>query len=127
MIGYVPIAGDIAGFVIDMAESKSEVEDSREFITGQFDRLENAMIYSTFDCSVNFVQYDAVDNEQLILYTQSGRKTADIVSNVNDALGTEITEADVVRNPNEITNLIDQLIAENPENEDKYNDAIKGN
>lgn len=126
VIGYVPIAGDIAGFAIDIAESRAEAEETREFIAGQFESLESAMIYRTFDCSVNFVQHDTADNEQLILYTQSGRKTADIVSNVNDALGTEITEVDVVRNPNEISKLIDQLIAENPENADKYNDAIKG-
>lgn len=126
VIGYVPLVGDIAGFAMDMAENRAEAEEAREFIAGQFDSLESAMIYRTFDCSVNFVQHDTADNEQLILYTQSGRKTADIVSNVNDALGTEIAEADVVRNPNEISKLIDQLIAENPENADKYNDAIKG-
>lgn len=126
VIGYVPLVGDIAGFAMDMAENRAEAEEAREFIAGQFDSLESAMIYRTFDCSVNFVQHDTADNEQLILYTQSGRKTADIVSNVNDALGTEITEVDVVRNPNEISKLIDQLIAENPENADKYNDAIKG-
>ena len=126
VIGYVPIAGDIAGFAIDMAESRAEADAAREFITGQFDTLESAMIYRAFDCSVNFVQYDTVDNEQLTLYTQSGRKTADIVNSVNDALGTQITVADVVTKPNEISNLIDQLIAENPENADRYNDAIKG-
>ena len=126
VIGYVPIAGDIAGFAIDMAESRAEADAAQKFITGQFDTLESAMIYRAFDCSVNFVQYDTVDNEQLTLYTQSGRKTADIVNSVNDALGTEITEADVVTKPNEISNLIDQLIAENPENADRYNDAIKG-
>ena len=126
VIGYVPIAGDIAGFAIDMAESRAEAEAAQKFITGQFDTLESAMIYRAFDCSVNFVQYDTVDNEQLALYTQSGRKTADIINSVNDALGTEITDADVVTKPNEISNLIDQLIAENPENADKYNDAIKG-
>lgn len=126
VIGYVPIAGDIAGFAIDMAESRAEADAAQKFITGQFDTLESAMIYRAFDCSVNFVQYDTVDNEQLALYTQSGRKTADIINSVNDALGTEITEADVVTKPNEISNLIDQLIAENPENADRYNDAIKG-
>lgn len=126
VIGYVPIAGDIAGFAIDMAESRAEADAAREFITGQFDSLESAMIYSTYDCSISFVQYDTADNKQLTLYTQSGRKTADIVERVNAALGTEITETDVVMNPNEICNLIEELRAENPENGDKYNDAIKG-
>ena len=126
VIGYVPIAGDIAGFAIDIAMSRAEAEAATNFITGQFDSLESAMIYTTFDCSINFVQYDITDNNQIALYVQTGRKTADIVNRVNAALGAEITETDVVMNPNEICNLIEELRVENPENGDKYNDAIKG-
>lgn len=125
VIGYVPIAGDIAGFAMDMAESRVEAEAAANFITGQFDTLECTKIYSEFDCCVNFVEYDIADNNQVTLYVQTGVGTANAVKSVNEALGTQITEAEVLNNPNGIYNLTEELFEENPENEDKYNYAIK--
>ena len=125
VIGYVPIAGDIAGFAIDMAESRADAEAAANFITGQFDTLEGTKIYSEFDCCANFVEYDIADDNQVTLYVQTGVDTTDIISSVNAELGTQITEAEVLSNPNGIYNLTEELFEENPENEDKYNYAIK--
>ena len=125
VIGYVPIAGDIAGFAMDMAESRAETEAATNFITGQFDTLESTKIYNDFDCSVSFVEYDIVDNNQVTLYVQTGVDTANAVKRVNEALGTQITEAEVLKNPNGVYNLTEELFEENPENEEKYNYAIK--
>lgn len=127
VIGYVPIAGDIAGFAIDIAESRAEAEAAENFITGQFDTLESSTIYRDFDCCVSFVEYDIVDNNQVTLYVQTGVDTANTVKCVNEALGTQITEAEVLKNPNGIYNLTEKLFEENPENEEKYNYAIKNN
>ena len=123
-VGYIPLLGDIAGFGVDMAISQAEAEENCQFITGQFNGMESALIYSNFDCSVNFVQCDMADNSQITIYAQTGENTADIIARVNEKLGIEITEDEVVTSPNDVDSLIEQLEKENPDNEDRYEEAI---
>lgn len=125
VIGYVPIAGDVAEFVIDVKEAEQEAKENREFISGQFDSLESADIYSEFNCSVSFAEYDTTDKQEITVYAHKGSNTDMFVRNVNEAMETQITEDEVVKNPNGINELKKKLFEENPENADKYNDAIK--
>lgn len=107
-----------------MAVSQAEAEENCQFITGQFNGMESALIYSNFDCSVNFVQCDMADNSQITIYAQTGENTADIIARVNEKLGIEITEDEVVTSPNDVDSLIEQLKKENPDNDDRYDEAI---
>ena len=123
-VGYIPLIGDIAGFGVDMAISQAEAEENCQFITGQFNGMESALIYSNFDCSVNFVQCDMADDSKITIYAQTGENTADIIARVNEKFGIEITEDEVVTSPNDVDSLIEQLEKENPDNEDRYEEAI---
>ena len=123
-IGYIPIAGDIASFAVDMTVSSQKAEEDAVFIKGQFDGLESAKVYSDFDCSVSIVQYKMADNEQEIVYAYAGENTFEIVANVNEALSTTISGQDVIENPNEVWKTRCQKIEENPENGDRYDEAV---
>lgn len=123
-IGYIPFIGDVAGFGIDMMQEKAEAENVRKFMTGQFESIENANVYSDFDCSVSFVQHNTADSSSNMIYVQAGENTADIIERVNEKLGTKITESEVITKPNDIHSLINQLKEENPDNEDRYDEAI---
>ena len=107
-----------------MAISQAEAEENCQFITGQFNGMESALIYSNFDCSVNFVQCDMADDSKITIYAQTGENTADIIARVNEKFGIEITEDEVVTSPNDVDSLIEQLEKENPDNEDRYEEAI---
>ena len=61
---------------------------------------------------------------QAELPTITGENTADIIARVNEKLGIEITEGEVVTSPNDVDSLIEQLKKENPDNEDRYDEAI---
>ena len=123
-IEYIPIAGDIASFAVDMTVSSQKAEEDAVFIKGQFDGLESAKVYSAFDCSLSIVQYKMADNEQEIVYAYAGENTFEIVANVNEALSTTISGQDVIENPNEVWKTICQRIEENPENGDRYDEAV---
>ena len=123
-IEYIPIAGDIASFAVDMTVSSQKAEEDAVFITGQFDGLESAKVYSDFDCSTSTVQYKMADNEQEIVYAYAGEYTFEIVENVNEVLSTNISGQDVIENPNEVWKTRCQKIEENPENGDRYDEAV---
>ncbi len=126
--GAVPIVGDIAGLGMDVATEQIKQEQALEFVEGQFETIKSAQIYGQFDCSVNDVHFDTAENPHHVLYAYEGEKTEDKVGNMNELLQTElekeISKGDVVTNPNSVYDLYLELLEKNPDNQDKYDEAV---
>ena len=78
----------------------------------------------------SFVYFDTDNNQEQVIYGQSGENTADILKRVNekmDLAGTKnaITMEQVITNPDEVRNIINELYKENPDYEDRYDEAIQ--
>lgn len=87
-------------------------------------------IYSDFDCSANFVYYDTDSSQEQVVYAQSGENTVDILKRVNekmDLVGTEnaITIEQVIAEPNEVRNIINDLYKKDPDYKDRYDEAVQ--
>ncbi len=128
VVGAVPVVGDIAGLGWDVTMEQIKQEQALEFTEGKFDEIANACIYSDFDCSVNFVQYDTAENSQYTLYAYGGEATRERVENVNvffqEEIGTGITQEDVLTNPNKIYDMYEEFIDKARGNKDRYDEAI---
>lgn len=128
VVGAVPLVGDIAGLGLDVAMEQVKQERALEFVGGQFDTIESVNIYEHFDCSVNDVHFDTAENVQDILYAYEGQKTEERVERVNELLQTElekgILKEDVITNPNSIYELYLELLEKNPDNKDRYDEAV---
>lgn len=128
VVGTVPIVGDIAGLGMDVVMEQVKQEYALEFIEGQFRTMDSANIYEDFDCSVNDVHFDTTENTHEVLYAYEGEKTEERVRRVNEILQTEleirISKEDVVTNPNSVYDLYLELLERNPDNQDRYDEAV---
>lgn len=120
-IKAVPFAGDVVGFGIDVAIEQQEQEKAIEFIEGEFEKIEKADIYSDFDCSVNFVQYDTVENSEYTLYAYEGEQTSERVKRVS-ALFQEGLEKGITQK--EVFDLYEEFKRKDIGNKDRYDEAI---
>lgn len=101
-VGFIPYAGDIIGFGIDLAEDEVDVKENNDFITKQFDSLKAANIYSDFGCSTSYVQYNISENKDIVVYSYEGEHTQDIITAFNNEFNTNYSVKDVVSNPDSI-------------------------
>jgi hypothetical protein len=128
VIKTVPIAGDVAGFVLDEVVEQAEQKEAFEFIEGKFDEVSKAYIYSNFGCSVNYVHYNTAENSAQILYSYGGEKTDERVERADalfqEKLGQGLTKEEVLTNPNKVYNLYEALIEKDVHNKDLYDNAV---
>ncbi len=128
VVGAVPLVGDIAGLGFNVAIEQAKQEQALEFVEGQFDSTASTQIYEDFDCSVNDVHFNTAENIQDVLYAYGGEKTAERVERVNDLfqveLGKGITQEDVITNPSGVYDLYKELLEKNPDNKDRYDEAV---
>lgn len=122
--GYIPVVGDIVIFGYDMVLNEEEAKQNNDFIEGQFDSIEAAMLYSDFGCSTSIVEYDIANKKDTIVYAYIGEDTQEIVDRVNNKMNTDFNVQDVICNPNKILSEKNQLFNADPENEDLYEEAI---
>lgn len=129
-IGYVPLVGNILSFIGDSTVGYIEGVNDASFVSGQVKILKEMNIYSDFDCSANFVYYDTDSSQEQVVYAQSGENTVDILKRVNekmDLVGTEnaITIEQVIAEPNEVRNIINDLYKKDPDYKDRYDEAVQ--
>lgn len=124
-IGFVPVAGDVASFVIDTAADYQKNKQNAEYIEGQFNDLKAADIYSNFDCYVNYVEYDTADSEGIKIAAVQGENTKAIVDKLNSSMGITISVKEVLTEPTELFEEIWKLTEDNPEKQKLYNDALE--
>lgn len=126
-VGYIPLAGDVIGFGVDLAQKEQEAKENNTFIKGQFDSLKAANVYSDFDCSTSFVKYDTSKKKKLSVYAYDGEDTGEIVDRVNKKLNSDFNVQDVVNNPNDVYKKKEEIFSADHDNEDLYDDAVRGN
>ena len=124
------MVGNTLSFIGDGTVGYIEAVNDALFTKGQVKIMKEMNIYRDFDCSANFVYYDTDNNQEQVIYVQSGQNTADILKRVNekmDLAGTKnaITMEQVITNPDEVRNIINELYKENPDYEDRYDEAIQ--
>lgn len=124
-IGYVPVVGDVASFVIDAAADYQENKQNAEYIIGQFNDLEEADIFRNFDCCVNYVEYDTADSEGIKIAAVQGENTKARVDKLNSSMGFTISVKDVLTSPAELFEEIWKLTEDNPEKQKLYNDVVE--
>lgn len=127
-IKAVPFAGDVVGFGIDVALEQQEQEKAIEFIEGEIGEADKAIVYSHYDCSVNYVHYDIAEKSEHTLYAYDGEETGERVRRVDalfhEKLGKGISQGDVFENPKGVYHLYQELIEKDIDNKDRYDEAI---
>lgn len=129
MVGSVPYVGSVLTFIMDATDATVDYQsglNDAQFIAGEFEQLEQENIYTIFGCSANLIAYDAMDNKEKVLFVQPGVNTQAIILGVNTELGTKFTMEDIIARPNEVQNIIDQLLEANPEYRNRFNRGIRG-
>ncbi len=128
IVGTVPLVGDFVGLGVDIALEEAKQEKAMAFIEGQMDRIEKADIYSDFDCSTNFVQYDTAENAGYTLYAYGGEETSERAERVNvlflEELGKGIIQEDIFENPNDVFDMYKELVNKDVRNAARYDEAI---
>ncbi|WP_149023861.1 hypothetical protein [Listeria riparia] len=108
-IGCVPFIGDVISAGLDYYTDTQEHQANITFIEGQLSGIENAQIYSNFDCVASLVTLDTADTEGSTIYIEVGQETHERVRKVNEACGTNFTVADIVQNPQKVINKVIEL------------------
>ena len=125
-IGYIPIVGDVAFFAIDTAADYEETKDNVKIVKEQLDNIKSAQLYSDFDYSVNFVEYDTADSKEIEIVANHGKDTVNIINQVNSDLELDISENEIFAEPDKTYQKITDEISDNPDKQKAYNDAIEG-
>ena len=124
-IGYIPIVGDVAFFAIDTAADYEETKDNVKIVKEQLDNIKSAQLYSDFDYSVNFVEYDTANSEEIEIVANHGKDTVNIINQVNSDLELDISENEIFAEPDKTYQKITDEIDDNPDKQKAYNDAIE--
>ena len=107
-IGYLPVIGEGVKAVVNTFENKKDAERKVEFIAGEIEDINVALLYSGFDCCVSFVDFDLIDNNNHEFYPYEGENTDSKIADFNkedvlkEALSTELTREMVLENPEDI-------------------------
>lgn len=108
VIGYIPVVGDAVKFGMDTIKNKKEAEQNVKFIGEEMENINVAMLYSGFDCCVNFVDYNTAENNSHEFCPYKGEQTEDKVTQFNnrkelvEAFSGELTEEIILGNPKEV-------------------------
>ena len=124
-IGYIPIVGDVAFFAIDTAADYEETKDNVKIVKEQLDNIKSAQLYSDFDYSVNFVEYDTASSKEIKIVANHGENTINIINQVNSDLELDISENEIFAEPDKTYQKITDEISDNPDKQKAYNDAIE--
>lgn len=124
IVGYVPIAGDIAGFLIEAKVETAQAEADTAFIQEQFTTIKSAEVYGEFDCCANYVQYDTADNTATVICVYPGERTDEIISKLNQEFGVTLDREQVLYNPDEVWEWVEE-VQKNQDDWEKYDSIIK--
>lgn len=128
-IERIPIAGDIAEFMIDTNLEKEKAEQDVKFIKRQYESSHAADIYDEFDCCVNFVDFDLQENKSHVFYPCVGETTDYKIGKINECFGedlsTELTREILLMNPLSVWEFKSDIPADS-ELEQVYRDIIGG-
>ena len=124
-IGYIPLVGDVTSFVIDTATDYEETKENVKIVKEQLDDVKSAQLYSDFDYSVNFVEYDTADSKEIEIVANHGKDTVNIINQVNSDLELDISENEIFAEPDKTYQKITDEIDDNPDKQKAYNDAIE--
>ena len=108
VIGYIPVVGDAVKFGMDTVKKKEEAEQNVKFIEGEMENINVAMLYSGFDCCVNFVDYNTAENNSHEFCPYKGEQTDSKIAQFNnreelvEAFSRELTEEIMLGNPEEV-------------------------
>ena len=125
-IGYIPLVGDVTSFVIDTATDYEETKENVKIVKEQLDDVKSAQLYSDFDYSVNFVEYDTVSSKETEIVANHGKNTVNIINQVNRDLELDISENEIFAEPDKTYQKITDEIDDNPDKQKAYNDVVKG-
>lgn len=78
--------GLISGFGLEFWSNQQEAEKNRKFIEEQFDAIYAGEVYSDYDCSASFVDYDIGYGDEHKIFVYEGEKTADKINLLNSNL-----------------------------------------
>lgn len=127
VVGGVPYVGGVLSIVMGSVDATVGYQgglNDVKFIAGEYEQREKTNIYTIFDCSVNLIEYDVASAEERKMYVQPGVYTQATIEKVNAEMGTKFTIEDVIVRPNEVCEVIDQLLEANPEKLEQFNRII---
>ena len=108
VIGYIPVVGDAVKFGVDTIKNKKEAEQNVKFIGEEMENINVAMLYSDFDCCINFIDYNTAENNSHEFCPYKGEQTNSKVVRFNEqaalveAFSGELTVDRVLESPEEV-------------------------
>lgn len=81
--------GLICGLGVDFWSNQQEAKKNKKFIEEQFDAIYAGKIYSVYDCSASFVDYDIEYGEKHKIFVYEGEQTEDKINLLNNISDTE--------------------------------------
>ena len=93
VVDSIPGKGIMAGIGMDFWMGKQQAQKNYKFIEEQFDTLSASYIYSNYDCSANFVDYDMEYEKEHKIFVYEGEKTKEKISILNSIQYDENGEA----------------------------------
>ena len=96
-----------------------------KIVKEQLDDVKSAQLYSDFDYSVNFVEYDTASSKEIKIVANHGENTINIINQVNSDLELDISENGIFAEQDKTYQKITDEIDDNPDKQKAYNDAIE--
>ena len=93
VVDSIPGKGIMAGIGMDFWMGQQQAQKNYKFIEEQFDTLSASYIYSNYDCSANFVDYDMEYEKEHKIFVYEGEKTREKISILNSIQYDENGEA----------------------------------
>ena len=84
VVDSIPGKGIMAGIGMDFWMGQQQAQKNYKFIEEQFDTLSASYIYSNYDCSANFVDYDMEDENGHKIFVYEGEKTREKINILNN-------------------------------------------
>ena len=113
-------------WVEDTATYYEETKENVKIVKEQLDDVKSAQLYSDFDYSVNFVEYDTASSKETEIVANHGKNTVNIINQVNSDLELDISENEIFAEPDKTYQKITDEIDDNPDKQKAYNDVVKG-
>lgn len=83
VVDSIPGKGIVAGIGMDLWMGQQQAQKNHKFIEEQFDALSAGYVYSSYDCSANFVDYDMEYENEHKIFIYEGKETREKINALN--------------------------------------------
>lgn len=129
VVDSIPGQGIVAGIGMDLWIGQQQAQRNHEFIEEQYDALSAGHVYSNYDCSANFVDYDMEYENAHKIFVYEGEKTREKIKKINDVYSNTLeikTLAELLKNKFPPDGLTVEIVLTRPEEVYQFGEELSG-